>query len=327
MNTLQCKILAGMTALALSGTAMAVPEPVAGGNPGHPSASSGGIPAAVGQTPADRVSQPGPKLPVVDVATLLSRNLQARGGESGWKAVNTLHFTGKMDAGRARPDPDNGYASPTADAKERRKSRIQRERDIESAPVVQLPFILDVARGRKSHLELVVNDQVAVQTYDGKQGWKLMPFLGGDYLDHPSPYSAEELKLASDQSDLDGWLIEAQRQHYRVEQLAPEMVEGKPAYHLQLTLPGGDQRGVWLDAQSWLEVKIEGARRFNGQVKPMYTYLSDYRNVDGLVLPFRQETRMEGFKDGQKLLVDSVQVNRTLPAEHFGKPVNVATGQ
>jgi hypothetical protein len=77
---------------------------------------------------------------------------------------------------------------------------------------------------------------------------------------------------------------------------------------------------VWVDAESFLDVKVEGLRRFDGKLRPMYTALKDYRDVNGIKVPFLMETRIEGGRDTERLIIEKASVNPTLAAEHFSKP-------
>ena len=53
----------------------------------------------------------------------------------------------------------------------------------------------------------------------------------------------------------------------RVELVGVENVEGHEAYKLKLTTKIGQVRNLWVDAETFLEVKIEGTpRRMNGKV-------------------------------------------------------------
>jgi hypothetical protein len=53
-------------------------------------------------------------------------------------------------------------------------------------------------------LEIEFHGQTAIQIYDGVQGWKLRPYLNRHEVER---FTAEELKTASTQADLDGLLI------------------------------------------------------------------------------------------------------------------------
>lgn len=271
--------------------------------------------AAPAATPAP--AAPAVTAPSLSTEEILNRNAQARGGAEAWRKIQALAYSGKMDAGRKQPLPDNEFANPNASPKERRKERIVRESAVESAPVIQLPFKLEVARGRKSRLEVVVNDATAVQVYDGHNGWKLRPYMGAGRK--PEPFTAEELKLAADQADLDGWLLDARAKGSTVSSEGVDAVDGKPAYKLKVQLANGDLRHVWVDAQTFLDVKVEGARRFNGAIKPMYTALKDYRTVNGVKVPFLMETRIEGYRDTDRIVIETAEVNPAIAPERFSK--------
>ena len=305
-------LLAGLLLLALQAQAIDAP-PVAA-----TAAAPAGAAAVPSATAAGAAASTTVTAPALAVDEILDRNARARGGLAAWQKVHAIAYSGKIDAGRQRPGPDESFANPNASPKERRKSRITRERELENAPVIQLPFSLEVARGRKSRMEIVVHDKTAVQVYDGHSGWKLRPYLGPDRK--PEAYSAEELKLAADQADIDGWLLDAKAKHNSVVTEGVEAVDGKAAYKLKVTLANGDTRHVWVDADSFLDVKVEGARRLDGKIKPMYTALKDYRTVDGVKLPFLMETRMEGFRDAQRIVIEKASLNPTLAADRFAKP-------
>jgi hypothetical protein len=111
-----------------------------------------------------------------------------------------------------------------------------------------------------------------------------------------------------------------------------EKVEDRDAYKLKLTLKNGEAIHVWVDAETFLEAKIEGQpRRLDGKDHPVEIYYSDYRPVSGLQIPFVLETRVLsvakpslGFKDTQvpaeKIIIDKVAVNPQLDDSNFSKP-------
>ncbi len=291
--------------LALQAGAIDAPTPAA-----QPAAQT--APAASPKPVAAAVTAPS-----LSVAEILSRNAQARGGADAWRKIQALAYSGKMDAGRKQPLPDNNFGNPHATPKERRKERIVRSAEVDAAPVIQVPFKLELARGRKSRLEVYVNDKTAVQVYDGNSGWKLRPYLGPD--SKAEPFTPEELKLAADQADLDGWLLDAQAKGSNVSSEGVDAVDGKAAYKLKVLLANGDVRHVWVDAETFLDVRVEGARRFDGKLKPMYTALKDYRTVDGVKVPFLMETRVEGYRDTDRIIIETATANPAITPDHFSK--------
>ncbi len=245
--------------------------------------------------------------PKMTAAEIVDRNIAARGGLAPWQAVKTLSWSGKMDAGGNNQPRYSAPGMPPPPP----PSNTPAEQ-------VQLPFTLELQRGRKSRLEIIFNGQAAVQVYDGAQGWKLRPFLNRNDVE---PYTAEELKIAAAQSDLDGMLIGYAAKGTRVELAGTEMVEGKEAYKLALTLKGGEVRHEWIDATSFLEVKIEGTpRRLDKKVHAVSVYLRDYKSVNGLQIPHVIETVVDGVQRTEKIRIDKVVVNPPLAASRFTKP-------
>ena len=87
---------------------------------------------------------------------VVAKNITAKGGLQAWRAVQTMSFSGKLDAG----------------GKEN----------------AQLPFSMELKRPRKTRLEIEFANDRAIQVYDCVNGWKLRPFLGRRDVE---PFSAE----------------------------------------------------------------------------------------------------------------------------------------
>jgi hypothetical protein len=232
---------------------------------------------------ADTATPPVEKL---SASQVVEKNVAARGGLQAWRAVKTMSMSGKLDAGGKQN--------------------------------VQLPFVLEMGRTRKTRLELLFNGKTAVQVYDGTNGWKLRPFLNRNDVE---PYSPAELKAAAMQADLDGPLVDYSAKGTKVDLEGVQQVEGHDAFNLKLTLKSGQVQHIWVDAQTFLDVKIEGTpRHLDGKFHPVATYLRDYRSVNGLMIPYVNETVVEGVKKTEKIVVEKVVVNPSLEASRFSKP-------
>jgi len=219
-------------------------------------------------------------------AQIVDKNVSARGGLQAWRGVQTMSFSGKMDAG--------------------------------GKTKAQLPFVLEKKRPRKTRVELVFENDTAVQVYDGAHGWKLRPYLGRRQVE---PYSPEELKAASYESDVDGPLVDYAAKGNQVELEGVEKVEGHDAYKLKVTMKGGPVQHIWVDAGTFLEVKLEGTpRRMDGKMRPVSIYLRDYKDVNGLKIPYVMETAVQGNRDTHKLVIESVAVNPKLDDALFTMP-------
>jgi hypothetical protein len=241
-------------------------------------------------------------LPPLTAAQIVEKNAAARGGLATWRAVKTMSMKGKMGAGATT------YATVTPAGKLQMKEREE----------AQLPFTLDLKRPLKSRLELEFGGQMAVQVYDGAQGWKLRPYLGRSNWD---PYTADELKLAAAEPGIDGLLIDSATKGVKVESAGTDMVEGHAAYRLKLTLKNGQIRHVWVDGRSFLDLKVDGEpRRLDGKLRAVEVYLRNYKAVKGLMVPHLLETVVHGVKKAEKIEIENVTVNPTLDESRFTKP-------
>ena len=263
----------------------------------------------------------------LSAAEVITKNVAARGGLEAWRAVQTMSLSGKTGAGgnqRATLQlPTQGQA--TVVTRNTDQSPLPSRRVEE----VYLPFLMELARPRKMRFELQVAGQTALQVYDGVNGWKLRPYLNRLEVE---PYTADEMKAASMQSELDGPLLDYAAKGTRIELDGTEKVEGRDTYKLKLTLKSGDVTHVWVDAQTFLETKIEGQpRRLDGIYHPVEIYYRDYRNVNGLEIPFVLETRVVPVTKSamrlrdtpvppERTVIEKVVINPKFDAGLFSKP-------
>src|SRR6266478_8629920 len=238
---------------------------------------------------------------------VVDKSVTARGGLQAWRAVQTLSMSGKLDAG--------GNEAPTLSVQGVRTGGVQMPK--RPAKQVRLPFRLELKRGRKSRLELDFRDKTAVQVYDGTNGWKLRPFLNRHEVE---PYNPDQLKEASRQDDLDGPLVDYAAKGTKIEMEGVEKVEGKDNYRLKLTFKNGESKKLWVNAQTFLETKIDGSpRRLDGKMHTVEVYYRDYRPVDGLVMPYLTETVTQGVKQTEKIEIEKIAVNPKLEDARFAK--------
>ncbi|MHB8726445.1 MAG: LolA family protein [Casimicrobiaceae bacterium] len=241
---------------------------------------------AVSGIAATTPSAPAP----LGVDQIVERNIAARGGLAAWRSVKTLTIAGEIDAG--------------------------------GKPNHTLPYVLKEKRPRKSRLEITFKDQISLQVYDGSQGWKVRPFLNRNEVEAFTP---AEIKSAAAEQDLDGPLVDHAAKGIEVALAGTEPVEGHPAYKLKLTLRNGDRRNLWIDAASFLELKMDGEpRKLDGKMHAVAVYFRDYKADHGLTLPRVQETAVDGVRQTYKMTISRVALNEPLDDSLFQKPALTA---
>ena len=221
-----------------------------------------------------------PSLPLLaqTVDEIIAKSVEARGGMDKLKSINTIKSTGKMELG----------------------------------PGVEAPGVMYFMRPEMFRLDFTFQGLTATQAYDGKSAWMIMPFTGKK---DPEAMSADETKELQENADIDGPLVDYKSKGNTVELLGKEKLEGTDAYKLKVTLKNGDIKTIYLDSDSFLEIKEEGKRTVRGSEQEFESSLSDYREVNGVMFPFAVESGVKGSEHKQKLTIDTpVKMNVFLNA-------------
>jgi hypothetical protein len=262
--------------------------------------------------------------PKLSAAAVVDKNIAARGGLQAWRGVQTMTMSGTLGAGGNQRATLN--APPPVPSSHKGFEATMPTRPVDEA---RLPVTIYLARNRKMRVELAFKGDTALQVYDGANGWKLRPYLNRRVVE---PFTDEELKTSASQPDLDGPLVDYAAKGSKVELAGMEKVEGRDTYKIKLTFKDGESKNVWIDAESFLETKVEGQpRRLDGTYHSVEVYYRDYHDVSGLKIPFTLETRVlpvaktaTGLRDTpvppEKMIFDKIVVNPKLDASLFTKP-------
>ena len=252
---------------------------------------------------------------------IVQKHLAARGGLQAWHDVQTMVWKGKMDVGYGDSVARSARYVSNAMARKGKGPRTPPapvEGKSEAQKQVQVPFVLEMKRPAKSRIEIEFAGKMAVQVYDGTNGWLLRPYLNRDDWE---PFTAEQAKSQQGKWELDGPLIDSAAKGTKVELVSVEPVEGHDAYKLRLTHKTGEVQHIWIDARSFLDVKLEGTpRRMDGKMRTVWVTQRDFRPVQGLMMPFMLETAVDGYADTHKMIIDKMTLNPQLDDALFVKP-------
>ena len=153
-------------------------------------------------------------------------------------------------------------------------------------------------------VELSLPAGTLVQGYDGTQAWQIAP--GQTTAEVLTGLGAKQVE---DQALNFVDLLTAA--NTRTELLGQGTLDGHDYYKVGFTLPTGDGFIQYIDARTWLAFHEE----YPGGVED----ISDYRPVQGLLLPFRYVSGPPG-QPGTVLSRESVQINPPLAATLFARP-------
>lgn len=217
------------------------------------------------------------------VDEVIAKHLEARGGLDKIKAVQSMKMTGKMTVG----------------------------------PGIEAPLSLEMKRPASVRLDITFQGNIGTQAYDGKTGWGISPMSAKK---DPEPMSAEDIKDMEEQGDMDGPLVDTKAKGHTVALMGKEKVEGSDAYKLKVTLKTGDIRYVYIDADSYLELKTEARRTVRGSEVETESVSSDYKEVGGLILPYTIQQGAKGQPQKQTITVDKIELNLPIDDARFKMP-------
>ncbi len=214
------------------------------------------------------------------VDELVEKYQEARGGADAWKALKTARMTGNMTMGP-----------------------------------MEAPFRIEFARDSKVRMEFDLQGMTAIQAYDGKTGWAVMPFLGK--LD-AEPMAEDQLKTIKDMADIDGPLVDYKAKGHSIEMMGAEPIEGTDAYKLKISKANGDEETWWLDAEYYLPIKTASKVEQMGQTLEISTTLGDYKEVDGLIFPYSISSSTP--MGTQTITIQTIETGSALADDRFSMP-------
>jgi outer membrane lipoprotein-sorting protein len=223
-----------------------------------------------------------PRATAQTVDEIIASNIKARGGLEKIKSVQSVRATSKLSVGSFR------------------------------AAVVQ-----ENKRPGRVREEVIIQGLVQIQAYDGKGGWQISPFGGRK---DPELMSQDDSKTLMIDADIDGPLVDYTAKGHKAELVGHDAVEGTDCYKIKLSLKNGDVRYYFLDADSFLELKVESQSNIRGTVQYTETYYGDYEEVGGLYYPFAIESGEKGSDTRTKFTVSKIELNVPLDDARFAMP-------
>ena len=205
---------------------------------------------------------------------LVEQNIAAQGGLEVIRSIESMHITGEIEM------PSVGMTMPMT-ITQKRPSKVH--------------FRVDVpAMGAE-----------IINAYDGETAWQINPMQGGT-----QKMTGEQARNIKERADMDGLLVDYEAKGYAVHYVGEEEVNGSNTKKLRVMRPDSSEMFVFLDAESFLQVKTEaeGTNPMTGASAKMETFMMDYRDVDGMMIPFEMKVLMDG-QVFQNITIKEVKTN------------------
>lgn len=144
---------------------------------------------------------------------------------------------------------------------------------------MDLPITIQIINGKAVRSDVQVMGQSVINAYKDGKGWKINPFAGA-----PSATDLDGTELADtkNQSFLASQLMDYKARGYKVELAGQEDVNNAKAYKINLAESDNNITTYYVDATTFMPVKVVGKRELMGQQAEVETYLSDLKDFEGL---------------------------------------------
>jgi outer membrane lipoprotein-sorting protein len=129
--------------------------------------------------------------------------------------------------------------------------------------------------------EIRIGGETQVLGFDGQTPWVRNSAATGS--NEAVPVTGGQADMLRDQASFDGPLVNYKERGAKAELVGRETVDGRSVHHLKLTSARGQVQHIYLDAETNLESRIV-SESASGRMEQA---LSDYRDVQGMKIPFR----------------------------------------
>jgi outer membrane lipoprotein-sorting protein len=183
----------------------------------------------------------------------------------------------------------------------------------------EAPCVFEWKRPNKVRMEYTVKEQTAIQAFDGTTAWAYIPFMGRTTA---SELSAEESKFVAETSRFWGPLLDWQERGFSLQYEGAEDLDGVLCHKLMLTGPDGDITYMYIDDVYNLQVRELQLREAQGQQVEVDVRIGDYREVDGVFIPFSTKQKIKSAVVESSLTFEEVQLNVDIPDDRFALPTD-----
>jgi len=217
----------------------------------------------------------------VSVDEIVKTYLENIGGEEAWKKVESMSMSGTS-----------------------------------AAQGMTMPVSLTSMAPTYFKMELDFQGKKMVQAFDGESAWMINPFAGGE----ATKMDEEQSKQFGKQKFQDEFIDYAEKGH-SIELAGTEEVDGAETYKVKMTKKDGDVVFYYFDTENFVPIMVK-AFVDSGPAKGQSseTYMSDYQEVDGLMIAHTTEQKVGGATmfsfTAEKIELNSKEVT----AESFAFP-------
>jgi hypothetical protein len=228
---------------------------------------------------------PAPQSADLTVDQLVARYEAARGGEDKLKNIKSVKMSGRMAT-----------------------------RDNSASPVTTM-----IAPGRYLRRIEQAPGSILINAVDGPATWEVSPRTG---ILKPTPMSAKDAARFRHFADPQGALVDHQAKGNQLELVGKQSWQGTQVYKLKVTFGDGGVHYLYLDAQSFLPVRLVSSLYvppLGKDIDVEFVY-EEYRDVEGIKWPMVEKGSAPEVNFVQTISWDKIEVNPPFDDSAFKAP-------
>lgn len=220
----------------------------------------------------------------LSVDAIIAKNIEARGGESNWKNVNSIKMTGTYV----------NFSNPEE-------------------------FIIYRMRDNLYRFDTKRLNKFTIHAFDGKNAWWVNPLMGEQFekpSQIPNANNLDKVTLRERFFEPIFWNYKAKGN--QVELLGKEDIDGEEVYKLKITLKDKSVETWCISAETFLEVCMNGKTYDFGTPNNFEVFFSDFREIEGVKMPYLVESEY-GIRY-RSLEIDNIEINKNVDKKVFEMP-------
>ncbi len=214
------------------------------------------------------------------VDDIIAKHLKAHGDLDKWDKVESMKITGRFTAFSVE---DDFYAIKTKDG--------------------------------KYYSELQLGKHGVIEAFDGKTGWTIDPWQDFSF---PRELNKNERNVFIQKAEFFTPFYKYKENGCTAELLGKQVVDGVEVYAIKLERPNGFVETWYLDADTYLEYKRESRWVDFAYGVPAETYFDDFRNIDGIIIPFFSEKTF--WQRNRIIQIENIELNGEFDQNIFVMP-------
>lgn len=173
-----------------------------------------------------------------------------------------------------------------------------------SAMGMEMPMTMYMKNPNKIKVVYSFNGQEMISVFDGEKGYIMNPMMGSA---DPVELTGAQLKQVQSNNAFRNELLSYQKNNQLTFE-GMEDVNGKPAYKLKVSVADGNPIYMFIDKGTNLVVKSVTTAEQMGNVMEIETYLTDYTETKGVVMP-KKTTAMSNGMEAGVITLDAIEVD------------------